>query len=426
MRIRSIAFLMRACMRGKELRNAGVIGGLAVGMLALGLSTVAGLGMTRSLQRHLTELFPEQRVVLRPKTVEALLLQAETMSITGEVVDAVRKLPGVVRVCPEAVVRFPLSGQGNLLGQNYSTDLSVTGVEGWLLGDEAPEDFTYDPKTDEFVPVVLSYYFLDLYNVALAESNKLPKFSPSAIIGRHITLKLNESTIHPPGPETVTKAVPSQIVALTRNPDLLGLLAPLDVVESFNEWAGLTDKVYRALHVELESAEAVEDLGPYLDDLGLEMRDRMATWRKALVVVRLVAAALVALGVLVFVLALAYLASAITWMLSERRRELALFRALGASPGQVILLLASEIGLISVTGIALGLGTALAALYFVNSAYLSWRAERAFLPETLFSLPWWWVLIMALGCWGVAMGLSLSQIIRTRRDSISTTLTKNG
>jgi ABC-type antimicrobial peptide transport system permease subunit len=277
--------------------------------------------------------------------------------------------------------------------------------------------------------VVLSHYFLDLYNSALADSNNLPKFSPSAIIGRHMELLLGESTIHPvdenvPPDQRKTRMVKAYIAGLTTNPDLLGLLAPLEVVEAFNEWYGVPDKKYRALHVEVESNEAVENIKPALAGLGLAMRDRMAPWRKALVMVRLVGVAFVALGILVFALALAYLASAITWMLSERHRELALFRALGASPRQIMSLLATEIGVTASVGIGLGLGVAMGGLGYVNMVYLAWRGERVFLPETLFAVPWWWVAILGLFCWLVAMILSLSQVAFSQRIAIATALTK--
>lgn len=426
MRTSAIPFLIRITVRGRRLRNAAVIGGLAVGMLALGLSIVAGLGTTRSLQRHLEAVFPEQRVILKPVTVEAFLMQADAVTITPDTVEAVRRLPGVVRVGPEATVRFPLSSLGEFMGQRYSTDIALLGIEGWLLGDEAPEDFTYDPQLDDSVPAVLSYYFLDLYNVTLAESGNLPKFSPSAILGQRLDLTLGQSTLQMSQNLSLrTKVVPAYVKGLTRNPDLLGLLVPLEAVESFNEWYGIQDKRYRALHVEIESAEAVENLRPHLEPLGLELYDPMAPWRKALIVVGLVAVAFVALGMLVFALALAYVASTITWMLSERRRELALFRALGAAPRQVMTLLATEVGAISALGIGLGLTVAIAALDIANRTYLNWRGERAFLPDTLFTVPWWWILLLGLACWGLAMGLSLTQVIATTRIPISTALAKN-
>lgn len=398
-----------------------------MGMLALGLATVAGLGTTRSLQRHLQGLFPEQRVILKPMTVEAFLMQASTVDITPETLEAVRKLPGVVRVAPEAIARFPLRSEGSFMGQNYSTDITLLGVDAWILGDEAPEDFTYDPAVDDSVPTVLSYYFLDLYNVMLAETNNLPKFSASAIVGQRLDLILGESTLQmneETRPER-TMEVPSYVRGLTRNPNLLGLLVPIEAIEAFNAWYGVTDKRYKALHVEMASAQDIENLKPYLEPLKLELYDPMAAWRKALIVVGLVAVAFVALGVLVFALALAYLTSTITWMLSERRRELALFRALGATPHQIMLLIASEVGAISVLGISIGLAAAGTALGTANHLYVVWRGEREFLPPDLFALPWWWLLALGLGCWGIAMGLSLSQVVVSTRVSISGALSKD-
>lgn len=425
MRVRSVFFLVRVSLRGKRLRCAAVIAGLAVGMLALGLAMAGGWGTARSLRRHLESLYPEQRVVLRAKTVEAFAFQAETTIITPETAAAVAALPGVVRVSPEATARFPLSARGSLMGKTYSTDMTVTGIEPWLLGEEAPDGFVYDPAPDAAVPAVFSNYFLDLYNIALAESNHLPQLTPAAVVGRHLDLILGESTLQEPDPARQTKVVPARLVGLTRNPDLLGLLLPLEAVEAFNAWYGIPDKRYRQLHVELASSDAAEALLPGIDRLGLQMLDRMAAWRKALTVVHLVAAAFVGLGILVFALALAYLASTITWMLSERRRELALFRALGASPRQVVALLVSEAGAISFLGIALGLVLAIAGLGCGNEVYAQWRAERAFLPETLFAAPWWWTALLGLGCWTLAMMLSLAQVLANTGRPISTALSKN-
>jgi len=426
---RTIAHLLRTTTRGRRARNAAVVAGLGVGMLALGLSTVVGLGTTRSLQHHLDALFPAQRIVLRPATVEALMLQGDATTITPETVEKVSALRGVVRVSPEASVRFPLRAYGELLGENYGSDVSVTGIEGWLLGDEKPEHFTYDPDNDAETPAVLSYYFLDLYNSALAVANNLPKFSPDALIGRELTLALGVSSVHQEGKDgwmVPDREVTARIMSLTTNPDLLGLMVPLDVVESLNAWYGIEDKVYRALHVEMASAEAIEDIKPTIAAMSLQIRDRMAPWRKALVLVRLVGVAFIGLGVLVFALALAYLGSTFTWMLAERRQELALFQALGASPMQAMLIVAVEIGIVSVLGVAFGVGLAAGALEVVNAAYLDWRASRAFLPETLFAVPWWWLVLLATGCWALAVALGLRRVTHSMQVPISEALTRSG
>lgn len=427
MRLSSLLYIFRISQRDRRLRQAAVIGGLAIGMLALGIAVVAGLGVARSLQNHLASLFPSHRVVLRPKTMDALWLRFETAALSPKTLEAVRGLPGVVRVSPEATVRFPISAEGNLVGNSYRTDLTVTGVEGWLLGEALPPNFTFDP--DGVLPAILSEYFLDLYNMALAESNKLPKFSPSAIVGRSFTLILGESTLRPasgyvPGSPAKLKTMPGEIVALTNNPDLLGLMVPLEAVEAFNAWYGLEEKRYRALHVELDSPERVDALAKQVEPLGLEVNDRMGPWRRVLQVVRLAAIAFIALGALVFILALAYMASALAAMLAQRRRELALYRALGASPRQILGIVLAEIALLSALGIAAGLAAAILAARLTDHWYGAWRAYRTYLPESLFGLPWLWITLLGIACWLIALLIAYLSAATANRGPLSAILSR--
>jgi predicted lysophospholipase L1 biosynthesis ABC-type transport system permease subunit len=303
-------------------------------------------------------------------------------------------------------------------------------VEKWLLDDRAPADFTYRPGKP--LPSVLSEYFLDLYNLALAESNNLPKFSPSAIIGREFRLVLGESSLRPQGGilQAITGAsrpaqvIPSKIVALTNNPDLLGLVIPLDAAETFNAWYGYKDRKYRALHVELDSAESVERLKAQLPKLGLAMSDRMGAWRQALQIVRLAGAGFIGVGALVFALALAYMASSLAAMLAQRRRELALYGALGASPRQVTGLVLAEIALTSALGIAVGLAAAVLVLVAADRFYQQWRSYRTFLPENLFAFRWWWIAALGAACWLVALALGWLRVRIALRGPIAGPLNK--
>ena len=72
--------------------------------------------------------------------------------------------------------------------------------------------------------------------------------------------------------------------------------------------------------------------------------------------------ALLAVSGLVALVSLASLVAVVLAGLNERRRELAVLRAVGAGPRQVLLLLAVEGGLVTVTGALLGAGGAAAAV----------------------------------------------------------------
>lgn len=428
MRTRSALFLLILSLRRRYLRSLGVIGGLAIGMLALGLAVGAGLGAGRSLSRHLRTMFPAQRVILQPRNLDILFLRLEKTRITPDTVAKIRALPGVRRISPEATIRFPISAEGSLAGSVYRSDITVTGVEKWLLDDRAPGDFAYHPGSP--LPTILSEYFLDLYNMSLAESNNLPKFSPSAVIGRDFTMILGESSLHSQNPSSTATlgtssgagrlmGVPARIAGLTNNPDLLGLILPLDAVEQFNAWYGIPDKAYRALHVELESPESVERLKEALPTLGLEMKDRQGTWRRVLQIVWLAGGGFIVLGGLVFALSLAYMASTLTSMLAQRRRELAVFGALGAAPRQLMVLLMGEIALTSFLGITIGLGGAAGGLAAADHWYRAWRSYRTFLPENIFSFPYLWIFGLGMACWLIALFLAWLRVTLIVRQPVT-------
>jgi putative ABC transport system permease protein len=81
---------------------------------------------------------------------------------------------------------------------------------------------------------------------------------------------------------------------------------------------------------------------------------------------------LLAVSALVVAVGLAGLVAVMVAGLGERRRELAILRALGARPGQIFALLASEAVLIALAGCAIGL----AALYAAIAALAPWTQGR--------------------------------------------------
>jgi len=81
---------------------------------------------------------------------------------------------------------------------------------------------------------------------------------------------------------------------------------------------------------------------------------------------------LIAVSALVVVMGLAGMLIALLTSLSERRREMAVLRAVGARPWQVFALLLGEAAFLTVSGVALGI----AALYLGLSAGQPWLEQR--------------------------------------------------
>lgn len=389
---------------------AWVAAGMAIGSFALGISVFSGLGFSQSLKTHLQSIFPENRIILQPKMTDISVLRVETGTITTQTLATVRAFPGVRRVSPEATLRFPVSAEATLFGGAYRTDITVTGVEPWLLGADAPADFTYEIGKEREVPAILAAYFLDLYNLALAEGNHLPKLSPAAVINRKFNLVLGESSIHPSNEGARVAIETGRIVALSRNPDLLGLMIPLEAVEAFNKWYGLSTVSYRRLHVELASPAAMDSLKKQLPEMKLEILDSSGPWRKLAGFLDLVGFGFAALGVLIFALALAYLLASINWLLIRRQRERALLLTLGCGRADLTLLMTAETALVAGLGIASGLVGSAALFRQANAWYHAWRLGRTYLPEHLFAAPWGWIGALGVLCWALAIALPCRRI----------------
>lgn len=427
MQLGSLVFLMRATGRGRRLRQAAMAAALALGTFALGLAIGGGFGAVAHVQAHFDALAPEQRVVLRRGSIDAAWFRVGLGPITGETADRVAAVPGVRRVSPEAAIRFPISGTADLLGQAYQSDISAAGVEAWVLGEDAPPDFGYDPESDTPIPAVLSTYFLDLYNMGLAASNNLPKFSESALAGRRFELILGVSTFSGRLPEgTAARRVQCVIAGLTPNPDLFGLTLPLGAVRAFNEEYGQRPDHYEALHVELEAPEAMAALEAALPELGLVLHDPLGPWRQALVAGRMLATAFAALGALVFVLAVGYMAAVLAWMLTERQKELALYQAVGATPAQVAGLVVWETGALAGLGIAIGLGAAALVLAWAGAWYAAWATGRSFLPGQLFDPSAGRLIALGIACWAAAIAVAMLRCAHGMRAILGDTLRHAG
>jgi putative ABC transport system permease protein len=111
---------------------------------------------------------------------------------------------------------------------------------------------------------------------------------------------------------------------------------------------------------------------------------------------------LIAISALVVVMGLAGMLIALLTSLSERRREMAVLRAVGASPGHVFALLLGEATFLTLLGIALGV----AALYLGLGAGQPWLEQRLGL---FIALRWPSVtefgLMMLIAICGVVIGL---------------------
>lgn len=369
MNARNFWYLTRRNVRLRRARWRVARVGVAAAAFFLALGLGGAMGLIRWLRPALDQLFPERVLVIRPPVMDVWALRLQGPKIDAAALERLRALPGVERISPLAPVTFPLHARGRLPGiaEPMVTEIALHGVSREMVADglSEGESFEWDFTSGRPCPVVVSSYFLDLYNLGLAESYRLPRLSEAALRGRHFELVLGESAMVGPGPEAGgrTRVVPCVIAGLSRDPLIAGVAAPLSAVQAFDEWyyGERRPAAWSALRVELRSVEFLEAVAQSAREMGLAAQapgEALRRWRGAL---RGGVAFACALGGVILGLALMNVAGAFALALAERREELGLLLALGATRRLARRLLLAEALWISLGAAAAGALAAWAA-----------------------------------------------------------------
>lgn len=307
-----------------------------------------------------------------------------------------RARPEVNRVWTVETLRIPAAATGNLFGQQLTSDAVIHGVDRELVADALRKDQPWGPPADPQgdYPVVLSKFFIDLYNLGMARAAGLPLLNEANVIGRHATIYLGASTMMglPPGqkPRTFTGVV----VGLTSNPGMLALIMPSEVVRALNkEFLPNMEPQYVKVSVLLKKGadrdaflQGIAPLGlvvPGSDLLGPQLKRavRVAGWT-----LLLLALGVLALGMLTFY-------TLFTMIFHARRLDLVRLRALGLSPAEVVALALGEVG-----AIALGAVSVATVVVGTLGVWLAGRLQAmttlaSVLPPELFRISWGWLIV---------------------------------
>lgn len=408
-------------IRRSRLFSARLGIGFAVFFLSLGLG--AAMGAWRSVRPVLEKVFPPQTLIVRPAAFNVALLRVRTATLTDSTLDAIRAIPGVRGVNAHMPVQFPLHARGKLgpMQEEIVTEIAVHGVGREVVADalDATETFVWQLNDPRPCPVVISSYFLDLYNLGLAESNRLPQFNERALIGKTFTLVLGISAILGPGNTERYQQVQCAVAGFTRDPNLAGVALPIEAVRSFNRWyLGETyEATYTLAQVKTASVANIESVATALGALGLSTSvpgQMLERWRW---IVRGVFALLWAIGLGVLLIALVNTANTFALVLMERRGEIGMFRALGATRRLIHRLYLAEAAWV---GVSAGLGGALLA-WVAAAAATGYLRHRIALPASLgeFSIqPDWWLLAgIVLGVGALSMVVAWPTTMRMTRPA---------
>lgn len=401
----SMAWRDLAATRARSLvSGTGIAMGVAVLLVIAGL----GLGARDVIVKEVVRELPVDMVEVIPKTVDLGLVKLRAGGIFGSVAfddDLVRRLaqlPGIVQVYPKLEVRMPVGARGGaqIFGRGIYTDLFMTGLPDELVQPEVGAEFRDGPGP---IPVVISSQLIEIFNTSVAPGLGVPAMTASTLVGFEFDLVVGRSIMLGSRGTKQQGVVRARIVGVSRHAMRIGISVPLASARRLlDEYAEGADRSYGSIVVQASHPRDVPEIARAVAALGLDVDD---TAKRTSDVVSATTAIASLIGLLVLAMAAVNIAHAFFALLSERRRELAVLRAVGATRTDLLLVVLVQAAIVGAGGGLVGAVLARLVAFAIDRVGLTLVPDFPFKPETFFSMPLWlfvaaWVAAIAAACLG--------------------------
>ena len=357
----------------------GIVMGVAVVHFMLSL----GAGIGKIIREKFLLDLSENYLVVKPQSVDLSVLKFEGRMIYDKDVESFRKLNGIKDVYPTMIVDFPVSFYANLFGEFIGADTPVLGVDERLINKgESLKDFKYEGEV-EYIPAILSPLLLEIYNTGYAVSNQLPKLTEKVLIGRHLTLVLGESTIHPRVEEKY-KEIKCKIIGLSSKATSLGITIPLRYVKEFNEWYNNQESGYNALYIETEKNSNAALIMKQIENAGFFVEPYDKSANRINLIVRLGTFLLSGVGIVILLFSAMNIFNVVMLKLVEKEKEFKIYRVLGAKKIDIRRMLNLEFLMLSILGSMLGVIVGFISIQVIEFIFSRFIPNFLFKPESLF------------------------------------------
>jgi putative ABC transport system permease protein len=401
--------------------------GIAAGTAALVFFLALGLGVRAVL---LGQVFPIDQVELEPPKdadpgLLGLLFSSTPPGIDAADVAALRAVPGVTGAYPKLKLAFPSSARGGkeLFGYDVGTsEMIADGIDPVLVKDDlkgGPVPFE-DPlakpgpacrddggctapqyceiasgasegQCSEPVPALVSRYMVEIFDKSLAPAHHLPPIGETLLSkaqGMTFGMRLGESLLGK-SKQGSPRVVRARIVGISKRAIDLGLTVPLAVAQRWNkEFAGNAAATrFSSVIVQVASngdTGAVLAMG---EAKKLAPKDTRA--RDVSVLISLTMGLLALVAAVILVVSASNIAYTFRVLVTERRGEIALYRAVGASGADMRAWMLALALVVGVTGGVIGLAVARLLAVAADIAAAKKLPDFPFKPSTFFDFPWW-------------------------------------
>ena len=373
-----------------------------------------------------------------------------TRALDDQVAAELGSLPGVTGVFPKMKFTFPSRGSGGkkILGKDMWFELIADGVDPSLVAPDMADPTAFDDPElartctaaaecpagrpcesgrcvpipckyaedagdetaaacpgDSYcaedtsrcelpVPAIVSHHLLELYNGSLATafsstSRKLPRLSQAAILGFQVNVTFGQSFL---GKSTQGKPLTRRLklVGFSDKAITLGVTLPLAYVKRLNARFNGEEaaRTYQSMLLSVTDQGQVPRIAKQVKDAGFDLADKTERAEQAGMLINIITLVFSLISVIIVGIAAVNISHTFFMIVFQRKREIGVLRAVGASRADVRVLILSEallIGLVAgLAGAAIGFGAARAA-----DLLGSRLPDFPYKPDTFFEFPMW-------------------------------------
>ncbi|MBK7829884.1 FtsX-like permease family protein [Nannocystis sp.] len=404
--------------------------GVIVGIAAFAFFLALGAGV-RSVV--LGKIFPLDQLEVVAKTL-SLDLGPLSLGMASDVLDdasadKLRTIPGVRGVYPKMKLTVPAVAVGGkqLIGNDLRTELIVDGIDPGLVADEIGPAF-HDPpavtpgsqpqscKQDkecgagycgrpreggptlvcrEYVPALVSHHLVEIYNGSLRRAYSLPRLNPEFLIGLSVEMKVGASMVEASARDALLYER-VKLVGFSDKAITLGLTLPRGYVAGYNVHYGTPEAAtrYHSIVVKVVAKDQVAAVAKAIQELDLEVTDSGAEQAGMLITVFVLVFSL--LSTIIVGIAAVNIMHVFFMLVYERQREIGIMRAVGASRGDIRLIILGEAACVGLAAGTVGVLLAWAASVGFDAVSANYVPDFPYKPTTYFMFTWDLVLL-ALG-----------------------------
>lgn len=350
-------------------------------------------------------------ITVRAKTknpgLAAFFTERDDKRISQESVDEISKIDGVKNIYKEIQFNDFSSIEVDLLGFSMITDVLVFGAPLEIVEKELPNKEIW-ANPEEPYPVVMPRKIIDSYNVLIATPQNLPTIGEKDLRGKKINYYPNHSTFFSAGKEKINP-IKLEVVGFSDKVNLLGITLPFQLVEEFNnKYAGGNTGSFIDLFVVTDSAGVTSQTAKKIETLEYSTEYYQKDLEEISGKLARLSVSLAIISFIILLLSGITIVSNFLASIIERRREIGLLRAIGASKFHIKKIILLEAGLIGLTGSIIGLTIGLVSGYFLNRSMLAKFASLSFTPDSIFQFNY--ITVTGLILFGVLLSILAAYI----------------